>query len=351
MARYRAFLAEHVLLAARDEAAAGLTGLPDGAACYAARIAHHTGLPLGADELHQLGIDEIARINDEMRVLGERMFGTRDLAAIVARLREDPSLYFDSADEMLAEARQGLEAARQAMADWFGILPEADCVVVPIPDYEAPFTTIAYYRQPHADGSKPGEYFLNTYKPETRPRFEMRVLTYHEAIPGHHLQIAISQERNELPAFRRHGGSTAFSEGWALYTERLSDEMELYGGDLDRMGMLSYDAWRAARLVVDTGIHAKGWTREQAERYMLEHTALAEANIRNEVDRYIVWPGQALAYKVGQLEILRLRAKARAALGDRFDIKAFHDAVLENGAVTLPVLADQIRRYIAAQGG
>ena len=217
------------------------------------------------------------------------------------------------------------------------------------PDYEAPYTTIAYYRQPHFDGSKPGEYFVNTYKPETRPRYEAEVLAFHEAIPGHHLQIAISHERSQLPAFRKFGGNTAFSEGWALYTERLAAEMDLYSGPLDRMGMLSYDAWRASRLVVDTGIHAMGWTRKRAETFMLEHTALAANNIRNEVDRYISWPGQALAYKVGQLEILRLRARAKAGLGNRFDIRKFHDRVLENGAVTLPVLADQIERWINAK--
>ena len=211
--------------------------------------------------------------------------------------------------------------------------------------HEEDHSTIAYYRQPAIDGSRPGQYYLNTAEPETRPRYELEALTYHESIPGHHLQIAIGQELPHLPEFRRHLGPTAFFEGWGLYTERLSDEMGLYSGDLDRIGVLSYDAWRAARLVVDTGIHAMGWTRDRAIAFMLEHTALAPNNIVNEVDRYIVLPGQALAYKLGQLEILRLRAEARATLGDRFDIRGFHDTVLGSGALALPTLRGVVEAW------
>ena len=346
--RYRALLAD-IQTRARTGNRVGVGALPIGEACYRARIRSYIALPRTPAELHQLGLDEIKRINDEMRALGKKLFQSDDLARIVERLRTDPALYFTSKADVLQSARAALAQARSKMSQYFGILPKAECVVVEIPEYEAPYTTIAYYRAPHYDGSKPGEYFINTYKPEVRPRFEMQVLAYHEAIPGHHLQLAISQERSRLPAFRRFGGNTAFVEGWALYTERLAAEMELYTGDLDRMGMLSYDAWRASRLVVDTGLHALGWTREQAETFMLEHTALTRANIENEVDRYISWPGQALAYKVGQLEILRLRELARTALGDAFDIKRFHDVVLQNGAVTLPVLADQVNAWIAAR--
>jgi uncharacterized protein (DUF885 family) len=226
------------------------------------------------------------------------------------------------------------------------VLPRTDCVMREIPEYEAPYSTIAYYRQPHYDGTKPGEYFVNTYRPESRPRYELEALTWHESIPGHHLQIALAQELGALPAFRRLDGSTAFVEGWALYTESLADEMGLYSSDLDRLGRISYDAWRACRLVVDTGIHALGWTRAQAEAYMREHTALTPINISNEVDRYIGWPGQALAYKVGQLEIQRLRRDAEARLGTRFDLPAFHAIVLGAGAVTLPVLADRVTAWI-----
>ena len=313
-------------------------------------------MALDPEELHRIGLEEIARINGEMTALGGTLFGRRlerkagaaQMTDVVRILREDKSLYYKNADEVVAGAQAALDAARRRIPDFFGRLPQADCVVARIPDYEAPFTTIAYYREPHVDGSKPGEYFINTYKPEVRPRFEMPVLSFHESIPGHHLQIAIAQELLDLPAFRRFSGSTAFVEGWGLYTERLADEMGLYASDLDRMGMLSYDAWRASRLVVDTGIHIKGWTRARAEEYMREHTALTHENIKNEVDRYISWPGQALAYKVGQLEIIRLRREAEAALGAKFDIKAFHDTVLASGAVTLPVLRDNVAAWLAS---
>jgi uncharacterized protein (DUF885 family) len=222
-------------------------------------------------------------------------------------------------------------------------------VVKEIPSYEAPFTTIAYYRQPATDGSRPGTYFINTYAPTTRPKYDAEVLAYHEGIPGHHLQIAIAQELTGVPEFRKHQGATAFVEGWALYTERLSDEMGLYTGDLDRLGVLSFDAWRASRLVVDTGVHAFGWTRQQAIDYMLENTLLAENNVVNEVDRYVSWPGQALAYKLGQREILRLRDQAKEVLGPSFDIRAFHDRVLENGAVSLAVLGTVIEEWLAEE--
>ncbi len=294
-----------------------------------------------------MGLSEIAHINAEMASLGKTLFATGSLKATVEHLRTSHELFFTTKEEIVAKAEASLAKAKAAIPQAFGVLPQADCTVVEIPDFEAPFTTIAYYKEPNPN--KPGEYYINTYKPETRLRFEMEVLAYHESIPGHHLQIAISQEQDALPVFRRHLGSTAFVEGWALYTERLADEMGLYSSDLDRMGMLSYDAWRASRLVVDTGVHAKGWTREQAESFMLEHTALTPGNIKNEVDRYISWPGQALAYKIGQLEIFRLRKHAKDALGEAFDLREFHDTVLKQGAVTLAVLAKQVDAWIASK--
>jgi uncharacterized protein (DUF885 family) len=243
-----------------------------------------------------------------------------------------------------------LARARRAIPRYFGRRPEAECEVVRIEAHEEKHSTIAYYRPPAADGSRPGRYYVNTSAPETRPRYEAEVLAYHESIPGHHLQIAIAQELSGLPAFRKHLGVTAFTEGWGLYTERLADEMGLYTADLDRIGVLSYDAWRACRLVVDTGMHAKGWTRRQAIDFMLANTALAENNIVNEVDRYIAWPGQALAYKVGQLEIRRLRADAEKRLGSRFDLRAFHDVVLGSGAVSLQTLRRLVEQFIGAVG-
>jgi uncharacterized protein (DUF885 family) len=219
--------------------------------------------------------------------------------------------------------------------------------------HEEELSTIAYYLDPAVDGSRPGRYFVNRSHPETRPRYEAEALAYHEAVPGHHLQGALGQDLRGLPDFRRHLGPTAYFEGWGLYAERLADEMGLYTGDLDRLGMLSFDAWRAARLVVDTGMHALGWSRSQAIAFMTEHTALGTNNIANEVDRYIVWPGQALAYKTGQLELLRIRDAARGRLGSAFDIRGFHDAILSDGALPLPTLAEVVSAWadrVAAAG-
>lgn len=347
--RLKVLLEEEILPAARTGDQVGLVGLPLGVACYDVLRRSYTTLDLTAEEIHEIGLQENARIRAEMAVLGERVFGTSDVGEIQAKLRTDPELHFANAEEVKAKAEEATERALAAIPEWFGRLPQAQIIVKEIPEYEAPFTTIAYYRPAAADGSRPGTYFINTYEPTTRPRYDAEVLAYHEGIPGHHLQIAIAQELTGVPEFRKHQGSTAFVEGWALYTERLSDEMGLYSGDLDRLGVLSFDAWRASRLVVDTGVHAFGWTREQAIDYMLENTLLAENNAVNEVDRYISWPGQALAYKLGQLEILRLRDRAREVLGPDFDIKAFHDRVLENGAVSLAVLETMIEEWLAEE--
>jgi uncharacterized protein (DUF885 family) len=329
----------------------GLAGLPDGDACYRASILNHVGLQISPADLHSLGLREIARTDAKIAALGRKALGTPDLAATIARLRTDPALYFRSREEIVEAAQRALDRAKAAQGRFFSVVPKADCVMREIPSYEAPYSTIAYYRRPHYDGSKPGEYFVNTFRPETRPRYELEALTWHESIPGHHLQIALAQELEVMPAFRKLDGSTAFIEGWALYTERLAEEMGLYTADLDRLGAASYDAWRASRLVVDTGLHALGWTRAQAEAFMREHTALTEVNISNEVDRYIGWPGQALAYKVGQLEILELRGEAETALGAKFDLRGFHNAVLGAGAVTLPVLGTRVRAWIASVRG
>ncbi len=349
LVRYRAVLADELLPHARPEDRTGLGALPIGEACYTALVRKYTTLERTPAQVHAVGLEQIARINDQMLALGDKLFGATTLQDTLTKLRTDPELYFDTEEEVENKAATALAAAKAKMPEWFGVLPKADCIVTRIPDYEAPYTTIAYYRPPVPDGSKPGEYFINVYEPKTRPRYEAEALAFHEAIPGHHLQIAISQELPAVPAFRKHSGMTAFVEGWALYTEQLSDEMGLYTADLDRMGKLSYQAWRASRLVVDTGVHAMGWSREKAVQYMLAHTALAENNIRNEVDRYITWPGQALAYMTGQLEILRLRAMAEKKLGKRFDIKAFHDVVLSAGAVTLPILGRRVNAWVAEQ--
>jgi uncharacterized protein (DUF885 family) len=344
--RYRDVAAAEILPAARDDDHVGLGSIADGAACYQRMIRVHTSLALSAEQIHHIGLEEIARIRAEMIELGHKLFGTRDLAAIQARLRGDPALYFNTRAEVEAKAREALLRAEAAVPAWFATLPRTPCEVVRVEAYEEKDTTIAYYRQPAVDGSRTGRYYINTYAPETRPRYEAEALAFHESVPGHHTQIALAMEAIGIPEFRKHLGVTAYVEGWALYTERLADEMGLYSADLDRMGMLSFDAWRASRLVVDTGLHAMGWSRHQAIAYMLENTALAANNIENEVDRYIGWPGQALAYKLGQREMFALRALARDRLGARFDIRAFHDQILRHGAVSLAILRGEIERWL-----
>lgn len=346
-ARYRRALVGEVSPHARDEEHVGLCHVPGGVASYGRLIKVHTSLDLSADEIHRIGLEEITRVREEMRALGERALGAADLASIQARLRGDAALFFATRDEIEAKAAQALARANAAFPSWFGVVPRTPCVVKRIEAYEEKDCVLGYYRQPAIDGSRPGTYYINTYAPETRPRYEAEVLAFHEAVPGHHSQIAIAQELGGLPEFRKHAGVTAYIEGWALYTERLADEMGLYSGDLDRIGMLSFDAWRASRLVVDTGLHAMGWSRARAVAYMLENTILAENNIANEVDRYITMPGQALAYKLGQREIQRLRADAERRLGARFEIKGFHDALLEAGAVSLPTLREQVERWVS----
>jgi len=345
-ARYRELLADVILPVARPGERAGLLHLPGGSETYRRLVRAHTTLALSPEEIHGIGLREVARVNAETEELGRRVLGAPDRAATVERMRGDPSLHFSTREEIVSEAETALARARAAIPAWFGRLPGAECAVVPIAEHEERHATIAYYWQPAADGSRPGQYFVNTHAPETRPRFEAEALAYHESIPGHHLQIAIAQELTGLPEFRRHLAVTAFDEGWGLYAERLSDEMGLYTSDLDRLGVLSFDSWRACRLVLDTGLHALGWSRAQAMEFMIANSPVATNNVVNEVDRYIVWPGQALAYKMGQLEILRLRAWARERLGGRFDIRAFHDAVLSEGAVPLRVLGDLVARYV-----
>ena len=343
---YSKVLETEILPTARQNSVSGISHILGGSECYRRLIRVHTSLDLTPEELHEVGLREVSRINSEMQDLGKRLLGTSDRKELLRRLRNDPSLYFANRDEVEEKARSALSRATAGVPKWFGTIPKTGCEVVRMGEHEEKNSTIAYYRQPAADGSRPGRYYINTSSPETRPRYEAEALAYHESVPGHHLQLAIAQELTGIPDFRKYSGVTAFVEGWGLYAERLADEMGLYSSDLDRLGVLSYDAWRACRLVVDTGMHAKNWTRQQAVDFMVENTALAENNILNEVDRYITWPGQALAYKVGQLEIIRLRDEAKKQLGDRFDIRKFHDALLRNGAVPLDVLRQIMARYV-----
>jgi uncharacterized protein (DUF885 family) len=347
--RHRAFLVDELRPIARPDDRAGVSFVPGGDLAYGHLVRAHTSLDLAPDAVHATGLAEVERIDAEFAELGGQVLGTTTTAATLERLRGDPALRFATRDEVRATAEAALRRATEAIGSWFGRLPQAPCQVVVMGDHESKHSTIAYYRQPAADGTRPGSYYINTSAPETRPRYEAEVLAFHESVPGHHLQVAIAQELTDLPAFRRFGGPTAYIEGWGLYTERLSDEMGIYSGPLDRFGILSFDAWRACRLVVDTGMHALGWSRGRAIEFMLEHTALGENNIVNEVDRYLAMPGQALAYKLGQLELRRLRAEAERAHGGEFDIRAFHDAILREGAVGLATLDTVIEGWIDGQ--
>lgn len=348
LARMRDVLASDVLPAARSPERAGLCWLPGGEELYAAAVRRHTGAAHAPDALHALGRAAVEALTEEYQTIGGQALATSDLTDIFGRLREDPALRFTSVQEVRTAAEVALARAQEAVPRWFGRQPRTGCVVRPMDPHEVEHGTIAYYQPPASDGSRPGVYYVNTHAPHTRTRFEAEALAFHEAVPGHHTQVALAQEL-DLPTFRRHAVPTAYSEGWALYTERLADEMGLYSDALARLGMLAFDSWRAGRLVVDTGLHARGWSREQAVAYLREHSPLAANNIANEVDRYIVLPGQALAYKVGQRRILDLRQRAQRSLRSRFDLAAFHDAVLASGPLPLDVLDEQLDAWIASQ--
>lgn len=343
-ARYRDMIAAELLPAARGEDRAGLCWLgEDGADMYHRLIRYHTTLAESdAHQIHELGLEEIDRLTGEYADIGRRLFGASGLEDIFARLRADPALRYRHAEEIMTDARDCLHRAAAAAPRWFRRLPAQPCQIVPVPDFLSPDAPAAYYYPPAADGSRPGTYWVNEYQPGSRLRYETAAVAFHEAVPGHHLQLALASELEHLPRFQRQSyTNTAFVEGWALYAERLADEMGLYTDDVDRLGMLAGDSLRSARLVVDTGLHAKGWTRQQAIDYMTAHTPAAPEEIRVEVDRYIAMPAQALAYKIGQLEIQHQRRLATHLLGDRFDIAAFHDQILAHGALNLTVLREQ----------
>ncbi|MGL6043579.1 MAG: DUF885 domain-containing protein [Sandaracinobacteroides sp.] len=326
----------------------GVSQRPMGRDYYAWRARSETTTKLTPDEIHAIGLGEVARIRAEMEAVS-RKAGFPDREAYVAHLRTDPAQYARTPQELMAAAGFQAKLIDGWMPRLFTRLPRLPYTVKEIPAEIAPGTTTAYYSPGSAAAGKPGVYFVNTSKLNERPLFELPALTIHEAVPGHHHQIALQQEM-ELPQFRRHAAFfTAFVEGWGLYSERLGIEMGVYDTPAKDMGRLSYEMWRATRLVVDTGIHWMGWPREKAVRFMLDNTALSAANIDAEVNRYIAWPGQALAYKIGELEIRRLRTEAEAELGPRFDLRTFHDKVLESGSVPLDVLQAKVRGWIAAE--
>ncbi|MDH5455317.1 MAG: DUF885 domain-containing protein, partial [Gammaproteobacteria bacterium] len=335
------------LPAARDSI--GLSALPNGSAWYEHQARSYTTTRLSPDEIHRIGLDEVKRIRDEMAQVIKEVEFAGSFQEFLTYLRTDPQFYFDNPDDLYKEYLATSKRLDPELVKLFGKLPRMPYGVKPIPDSIAPDTTTAYYNRPAADGSRPGYYFVNLYKPEVRPRYEIEVLSVHEAVPGHHLQLALQQELGDVPMFRRFMGFTAFVEGWGLYSERLGYDMGLYQDPYSRFGQLTYDMWRAVRLVVDTGMHYKGWTREQAIDFFRDNAAKTEHDIVNEIDRYIAWPGQALAYKIGQLKILQIRSRAEVQLGDNFDIRAFHDELLGAGALPLDLLEQRMDSWLAAQ--
>ncbi len=342
-------LRDRLLPVARDDEHCGLSWLgDDGAAIYATLVSHHTTLDLAPEEIHAVGLQEVTeKLPAEYAEVGGRLFGLTDPAAVLERLRTDPALRYATGEEIMADAREAFEAGRAAMGDWFGRLPQSACAIEEVPAFLAADSPSAYYFPPAGDGSRGGTYYVNTHTPEDKARYETAAIAFHEAIPGHHLQLAIATELTGVPRFRRFSlANTAYVEGWGLYAERLAEDMGLYRNDMERIGMLAADSLRACRLVVDTGLHALGWSRRRAIDFMAANSPISVEEVTVEIDRYIGMPGQALAYKLGQREILRLRSWAQAQLGDRFDFRGFHDAVLTSGAVRLPVLAELVDAWV-----
>ncbi|MDH5622578.1 MAG: DUF885 domain-containing protein, partial [Gammaproteobacteria bacterium] len=325
----------------------GLSELPNGKAWYEHLARTFTTTRMTPDEIHRLGLNEVKRIRDEMAEVISEVGFEGSFQDFLVFLRTDPQFYYDNPDDLYEAYLATSKRIDPELVRLFGKLPRMPYGVKPIPDSTAPHTTTAYYSRPATDGSRAGTYWVNLYRPEVRPKYEIEVLSVHEAVPGHHLQIALQQELDEVPMFRRQMGFTAFVEGWGLYSERLGYDLGLYEDPYSRFGQLTYDMWRAVRLVVDTGMHYKGWTRQQAIDFFKDNAAKAEHDIVNEIDRYIGNPGQALAYKIGQLKILTLRERARNQLGDDFDIRAFHDELLGAGALPLDLLEQRMDDWIS----
>jgi uncharacterized protein (DUF885 family) len=344
--RFARFLEVSYVPACRTDP--GISALPDGQKYYQFLIRRSTTTDLTADQIHQIGLDEVKRDEAEMLAIAQKL-GFADLASFRASLNTNPKLKASSGDALLAAYKSYIGPMEAKLPQLFGRLPKARLEVVPVPDYLEKAMYPAYYEDGAPDGSRPGRLYVNEYNATDRNLYAIEAVAYHEGIPGHHLQISIAQELQDIPTFRKYEGYTAFVEGWALYAERLGKEVGFYQDPMSDYGRLQADMWRAIRLVVDTGVHNQHWTRDQMVQYFHDHSAIEETTIQTEVDRYIGWPGQALAYKLGQLKILELRDRAKKALGDKFDLRAFHDQVLDAGALPLDVLSDRIDAWIAAQ--
>jgi uncharacterized protein (DUF885 family) len=342
---YRNALSTTVLPYSRDDDHPGLCHLPDGEEMYRALARLHTSMDSSPEELHAMGCEIVEEVMEEMAETGSELFGTTDIFEIFDHLN-DASLRYGSREEMLEHAQRVVAAAEAEAPKWFATVPDVPCTVAAVPEAEELGMTSAYYVPGAIDGSRPGTYYLNTSEPESRHRYVAEDIAFHEAVPGHHFQLTIAMESKDLAPARQVLGDTACAEGWGLYSERLADEMGLYTDDLARMGLFVADSWRASRLVVDTGLHAMGWTRRRAISWMADHTPLPRIEAENEIDRYISYPGQALAYMVGRREIVRLRAEATERLGERFDLREFHDLVLRAGILPLPALSRTVERWV-----
>jgi len=327
----------------------GLSELPNGKEWYELRARQFTTTQMSPDEIHRIGLDEVARIRGEMQKIIDSLDFGGSFQDFLVFLRTDPQFYFDNPEDLYQAYLATSKRIDPELVNLFGTLPRMPYGVKPIPDSIAPDTTTAYYSRPAADGSRAGTYWVNLYKPEVRPKYEIEVLSVHEAMPGHHLQLALQQELGDMPNFRRFMGFTAFVEGWGLYSESLGPDLGLYKDPYSQFGALTYEMWRAVRLVVDTGMHYKGWTRQQAIDFFKDNAAKTELDIVNEIDRYIGWPGQALAYKIGQLKIKQIRGRAETTLGDDFDVRAFHDELLGAGALPLDLLEQRMDAWLASQ--
>jgi uncharacterized protein (DUF885 family) len=344
--RFARFLEASYIPAGREQP--GISALHDGAKYYAFCIRRTTTTDLTADQIHQIGLDEVKRDEAEMLVIAQKL-GFKDLKTFRASFKSNPKLHPASPEALLAAYRGYLTPMQAKLPQLFGRLPKAPFEVVAVPDFLEKTSAPAYYEASTPDGSRPGRLFIDTYNATDRNLYAVESIAYHEGLPGHHLQISIAQEQQGVPTFRKHEFYTAYTEGWGLYSERLGKDVGFYQDPYSDYGRLEADIWRAIRLVVDTGVHSQHWTRQQMVDYFHEHSAIDEPSIQAEVDRYIAWPGQALAYKIGQLKILALRDRAKTALGDKFDIRAFHDQIIDSGALPLDVLSDRIDAWIASQ--
>jgi len=333
----------------RSDEKSGIMWIDGGEEVYLRALRKYTGhKDITVKDVHQVGLSEIDRLKKEFFKIGEGVFpGVTTPEEVLHKMQTDPSMRYESKEQMLKLAVDTIERAYKPLGEWFTVFPKSPCKVLPVPTASEQHAPPAYYYPPLPDGSRDGTYFLNTYKAETKSIFEAESVAFHEAIPGHHLDRTIAVELQDVPDFQKYVASTAFVEGWGLYSEQLANEMGLYSNDVQQLGRLGNDAWRACRLVLDTGMHGMGWSREKAIEFFKANSPIEEINAEIETDRYIAWPGQACSYKMGQLKIEELRRKAEKELGDKFDIRYFHDEVLCDGGITLPILENKIDTFIA----